>query len=64
MARAMNGFKIGKTGYEVVNIRSDRRKHNSIYYMTIHGPRGGSVKKTIEASNVPDLKKRLLKIYK
>lgn len=62
--RHMNGFKIGKTGYEVTNIQSERKKSGSFYHMTIKGPKGGSHKLDfILMKNIPELKKYLIKKY-
>ena len=62
--RKLKGFKIGKTGYTVINIKKEKMYRGAKYHLYIKGPKNEYYNKTFIAMDKKDLEFHLKQVYK
>ena len=59
MKRKLKGFKVGKTGYSVSNLRSEKHGKSYHYFYNLNTPFGEKIQVARKADNIPHLKGKL-----
>jgi len=59
LGRKLKGFKIGRTGYSVSNLRREKHGKSYQYFYNLNTPFGEKIQVVKKADSLPHLKRRI-----